>query len=210
MGLRLIVGLSGGSGVIYGIRFLEELKKRGVESHLVLTKWAAATIGYETDWTVEEVKRLAAYVYSNEDLAARIASGSFINDGMIIIPCSMKTLGGIVSGYAESLLARAADVTLKEARRLVLVPRETPLNRIHLRNLLAASEAGAIILPAMPAFYHNPRTLDDIVNHLVGKALDLFGIKHNLYERWHGASAERKQPAAKTLPPQSRRRGSLR
>jgi len=182
--LRLIVGISGSSGSIYGIRLLQELKRLGVESHLIITKWGGITITYETDMRVEEVKKLATYSYSDDDLAARISSGSFLTDGMIIMPCSMKTIGGILSGNADSLLTRAADVTLKEARRLVLVPRETPLNRIHLKNMLSAAEAGAIIMPAMPAFYHKPKSLDDVIDHLVGKALDLFGIKHDLYERW--------------------------
>ncbi|HZW57594.1 MAG TPA: UbiX family flavin prenyltransferase [Nitrososphaerales archaeon] len=182
--MRLIVGISGGSGSIYGIRFLEVLRDLGIESHLIITKWGGITITYETDMKIEAVKRLASYTYSDDDLAARISSGSFLNDGMIIIPCSMKTIGGILSGNADSLLVRAADVTLKEARRLVLVPRETPLNKIHLRNLLSVAEAGAIVMPPMPAFYHNPKSIDDIVNHIVGKALDLFGVKHDLYKRW--------------------------
>src|SRR5579875_247928 len=182
--MRLIVGISGGSGSIYGIRFLEVLRDLGIESHLIITKWGGITITYETDMKIEAVKRLASYTYSDDDLAARISSGSFLNDGMIIIPCSMKTIGGILSGNADSLLVRAADVTLKEARRLVLVPRETPLNKIHLRNLLSVAEAGAIVMPPMPAFYHNPKSIDDIVNHIVGRALDLFGVKHDLYKRW--------------------------
>lgn len=182
--MRLIVGISGGSGSIYGIRFLEVLRGLDIESHLVITKWGGITITYETDLKLDGVRRLASFSYSDDDLAARISSGSFLNDGMIIIPCSMKTIGGILSGNADSLLTRAADVTLKEARRLVLVPRETPLNKIHLRNLLSVAEAGAIVMPPMPAFYHNPKSIDEVVDHIVGKALDLFGVKHDLYKRW--------------------------
>jgi len=188
--LRLVVGISGSSGSIYGIRLLQELKKLDIETHLVLTKWGGITLTYETDMHVEDVRSLATYSYSDDDLAARISSGSFRTDGMIIIPCSMKSLGGLVSGNAESLLVRAADVTLKETRRLVLVPREAPLNKIHLKNLLAAADAGALILPAMPAFYHKPETIDDLINHVVGKALDLFGIEHHLYKRWRPVKGE--------------------
>ena len=139
---------------------------------------------------VEDVKSLATYSYSDDDLAARISSGSFKTDGMIIIPCSMKSLGGLVSGNAESLLVRAADVTLKEARRLVIVPREAPLNKIHLKNLLAAADAGSIVLPAMPGFYQRPETMDDLIDHVVGKALDLFNIEHKLYKRWRPIKGE--------------------
>lgn len=182
--MRLVVGISGGSGVIYGVRFLEELKKVGVESHLIVSKWGAITLSYETEYNLEYVKRLASYYYSQEDLAARVSSGSFLTDGMAVIPCSMKTLGGIVNSYSDSLLVRAADVTLKEGRRLVLVPREAPLSRLHLKHLLDASDAGAVIMPAMPAFYHKPKSIDQLIDHVVGKALDLFGITHNLYKRW--------------------------
>jgi flavin prenyltransferase len=182
--LRLVVGITGSSGVIYGIRFLEELKRAGVESHLIISKWGKITISYETKFTIPEIEKLAAVTYSDEDLAARLSSGSFLTDGMAVVPCSMKTLGGIVNSYAESLIVRAADVTLKESRKLVLVPREAPFNRIHLKQMLEASEAGAIIMPAMPGFYHKPETMDDLIDHVVGKTLDLFGVKHDLYARW--------------------------
>jgi flavin prenyltransferase len=182
--LRIVVGITGSSGVIYGIRFLEELKKAGVETHLIISKWGKITIAYETKYKVPQIEKIADYNYSDEDLAARLSSGSFVTDGMAVIPCSMKTLGAIVNSFAESLIARAADVTLKETRRLVLVPREAPLNRIHLKQLLEASEAGAIIMPAMPGFYERPKDIEDLVNHVVGKTLDLFQIKHDLFERW--------------------------
>jgi flavin prenyltransferase len=178
------VGITGSSGVIYGVRFLEELKRAGVESHLIISKWGKITIAYETKYTASQVEKLASFKYSDDDLAASVSSGSFQTDGMVVIPCSMKTLGGVVNSYAESLIVRAADVTLKESRKLVLVPREAPLNRIHLKQFLEASEAGAIIMPAMPGFYHKPTTMDDLIDHVVGKTLDLFEIKHNLYERW--------------------------
>ncbi len=170
--------------MIYGIRFLEELKRAGVESHLIISKWGKITISYETKYTIPELDKLASFSYSDDDLAARLSSGSFLTDGMAVIPCSMKTLGGIVNSYAESLVVRAADVTLKESRKLVLVPREAPLNRIHMKQLLEASEAGAIIMPAMPGFYHKPETMGDLIDHVVGKTLDLFGIRHDLYTRW--------------------------
>jgi flavin prenyltransferase len=182
--MRLVVAITGSSGVIYGIRLLEELKTAGVETHLIVSKWGKITMAYETKHKSRDVEKLASFVYPDEDLAARISSGSFLTDGMVVIPCSMKTLGGIVNSYAESLTVRAADVTLKESRKLVLVPREAPLNRIHLKHLLAASEAGAIIMPAMPGFYHRPSTMDDLIDHVVGKTLDLLGVKHHLYERW--------------------------
>lgn len=190
--LRLVVAITGSSGVIYGIRFLEELKIAGVESHLIISKWGKITIAYETKYTLSQVEKLANYTYSDEDLAARLSSGSFLTDGMVVIPCSMKTLGGIVNSYAENLTVRAADVALKESRKLVLVPREAPFNRIHLKHLLEASEAGAIVMPAMPGFYHKPKTIEDLVDHVVGKTLDLFRIKHDLYERWDRGSKSEK------------------
>lgn len=183
--MRLVVAITGGSGVIYGIRFLEELKKAGVESHVIMSKWGKITIAYETNYNAAQIEKIASFTYSDEDLAANISSGSFPTDGMVVIPCSMKTLGGIVNSYAETLTVRAADVTLKESRKLVLVPREAPLNRIHLKHLLEAAEAGAIIMPAMPGFYHRPSTMEDLIDHVVGKTLDLFNIKHDLYERWN-------------------------
>ncbi len=185
--MRLVVGVSGGSGIIYGVRFLEVLRELKVESHLVMSPSARETLVLETDKRVKQVESLATKVYPFGDVAAALSSGSFRTDGMVIIPCSMKTLAGVASGYSDNLLLRAADVTLKERRRLVLVPRETPLSTIHIENMLRAANAGAIVVPAMPAFYDRPKTIDDIVNHLVGKVLDVLGIEHNLFRRWEGA-----------------------
>lgn len=182
--MQLIVGISGTSGIIYGIRLLEILKKKDVETHLVLTDIAESILREETSLHSSDVKALATYFYNIDDLTALISSGSFRTDGMIIIPCSMKTLSGIAHGYSENLLLRAADVTIKENRRLILVPRETPLSPIHLQNMLDLSRIGIIILPAMPAFYHKPNTIDDLVNFVVGRVLDILKIEHSLYRRW--------------------------
>jgi len=178
------VGLAGSSGPIYGIRTLEALKDAGVETHLVVSDGAKRTIPLETRWTVEEVEALATVVYDNRDLAGSISSGSFPTDGMIVAPCSMKTLAAIAYSLSEELLVRAADVTLKERRKLVLVPRETPLHLGHLRNMVRAAELGAVILPPMPAFYHAPTTVDDLINQTIGKILDQFHIAHTLFRRW--------------------------
>ncbi|GBC69364.1 Flavin prenyltransferase UbiX [archaeon HR01] len=184
--VRLIVGVSGGSGVIYAVRFLEVLRDLGVETHLIMTPAARETIVVETTYTVDYVESLAKVSYRYMDVAAAPASGSFQRDGMVVIPCSMKTLSAIANGYEENLLIRSAVVTLKERRPLVIVPRETPLAIPHIRNMLLAAEAGAIVLPAMPGFYHKPKTIDDLVNHVVGKVLDILNIGHNLYQRWTG------------------------
>jgi len=181
---RLIVGMSGASGVIYGIRALEMLQDLPIETHLVMSKAAALTITYETDRTVESVKALADTVYSFNDIAAAISSGSFKTRGMIVAPCSIKTLGEITSGVTSSLLSRAADVVLKEKRRLVLMVRETPLHVGHLRNMTLAAEMGAVIAPPVPAFYANPKSLDDLVNQTVGRALDQFDIDVPDTKRW--------------------------
>ena len=182
--MRLVIGISGASGVIYGIRALEVLKELGVETHLVVTAAAKETIALETDRRVAEVEKLAMRSYRVQDSAALISSGSFKTDGMVVIPCSMKTLGGIASGFDENLLLRAASVTMKEKRPLVLVVRETPLTLIQIENMARAARSGAIILPAMPAFYHKPKSIDDIVDHVVGKVLDVLNVSHNLYRRW--------------------------
>jgi polyprenyl P-hydroxybenzoate and phenylacrylic acid decarboxylases len=184
--MSIIVGISGASGAIYGIRLLEELKKREIETHLVISKWGAVTIEKETDYSVEEVISLSTSVYKEDNMAAAISSGSFRNNGMVIAPCSMKTLSGISNGYAEDLLTRAADVCLKERRRLILLTRETPLNPIHLENMLKLSRLGVTIMPPVPAFYMCPETLDDIVNHTVGRILDQLSIENNLFSRWEG------------------------
>ncbi len=187
---RLIIGMSGASGLIYGIRFLEILKTVAeVETHLVLTTSAKLNIAIETDWQIGDVKALADHTHSVKDMAASISSGSFRTDGMIVAPCSMKTLSGIVHSYADNLLVRAADVVLKEKRRLVLMPRESPLHAGHCELLLKACQLGAIIAPPMPALYNNPQTIDDLINHSVGRVLDLFDIDPGMVKRWQGFAA---------------------
>ncbi|MCA3267646.1 MAG: UbiX family flavin prenyltransferase [Azospirillum sp.] len=181
---RLIVGISGASGAVYGIRALESLRAAGIETHLVLTKTAAMTIAYETDLTLAQVKKLADVVHANEDLGAAVSSGSFKTLGMIVAPCSMRSVAEIAYGNTTTLLTRAADVQLKERRRVVLLAREAPLHLGHLRALTQAAEIGAVIVPPVPAFYSRPKTIDDIVNHTVGRALDLFGIETKLVKRW--------------------------
>lgn len=183
--MRLVIGMSGASGVIYGIRLLEVLRQvEDVETHLVMSASAKMNIQIETDWSANDVKGLADVVYSNKDIAASIASGSFKADGMIVAPCAIKTLSAIANSYADSLIVRAADVMLKEHRRLVLVPRETPLHTGHCELLLKASQIGAIIAPPMPAHYIKPQSVDDIVNHHVGRILDLFSMDPGLVKRW--------------------------
>ena len=185
--MRLIIGMSGASGVIYGIRLLEVLKQDvGIETHLVMSDAAKMNIAIETDWSANDVKALADHVHSNKDIAATIASGSFQTDGMIVAPCSIKTLSAIANSYADSLIVRAADVMLKERRRLVLLPRETPLHTGHCELLYKASQIGAIIAPPMPAHYIKPQTIDDLVNHHVGRVLDLFNVDSGLVRRWQG------------------------
>lgn len=185
--MRLIVGMSGASGVIYGIRLLEALKEESdVETHLVMSDSAKMNINLETDWSVKDVQALADHLHSNRDISASIASGSFGTDGMIVAPCAIKTLSAITNSYADSLIVRAADVVLKECRRLVLVPRETPLHPGHCELLYRASQLGAIIAPPMPAHYIKPQTVDDLVNHHVGRILDLFGIDCGFVQRWKG------------------------
>ena len=182
--MRLIVGLSGASGIIYGIRMLEVMQELGIATDLVMTGTAAKMVEIETDWKIGEVQGLAARCHDNGDFTSVLASGGFRTSGMVVLPCSMKTVSGIACGFADNLLLRAADCTLKERRPLVLVPRETPLNVIHLKNMLTLAEAGVTILPASPGFYHKPKTTGDLVDHVVGKALDMFGIDHHLYRRW--------------------------
>ena len=189
--MRLIIGMSGASGVIYGIRLLEVLcRVEQVETHLVLSNSAKLNIAIETDRNSKEVQDLADEVYSNKDIAARLASGSFKTDGMIVAPCAVKTLSAIANSYADSLLVRAADVVLKERRRLVLVPRETPLHTGHCELLLKASQMGAILAPPMPAHYINPQTVDDLVDHHVGRLLDLFDLDSGLVQRWQGPASK--------------------
>ncbi|MEC7804078.1 MAG: UbiX family flavin prenyltransferase [Pseudomonadota bacterium] len=187
--MRLIVGMSGASGVIYGIRMLEVLKTVAeVETHLIISNGAKLNISIETNWPVKEVEALAEVVHNDHNLAASVSSGSFKTDGMIVLPCSMKTLSGIVTSYADTLIVRSADVVLKEHRRLVLVPRETPLHAGHCKLLYEAAMNGAIIAPPMPAFYNDPETLDDIINHTTGRLMDLFGLSNDFVKRWKGAN----------------------
>jgi polyprenyl P-hydroxybenzoate/phenylacrylic acid decarboxylase-like protein len=190
--MRLIIAISGASGAIYGIRALQVLNKIGIETHLVLTEAAQATLRLETDFRKADVVRLATEAHRIDDITSKLASGSYNTDGMLVIPCSMKTLAGIASGYSDNLLLRAADVTIKERRRLVLVVRESPLSLIHLENMVTVTRAGAIVLPAMPAFYHRPKTVADLVDQVVGKALDLLGVQHNLPVRWRGSDRKSK------------------
>ena len=188
--MRLIVAITGASGVIYGKRFLEALKEKNVETHLIISKAGEKMLQYELGVARKDLERLASHVYDEDLLTAPIASGSFITDGMAIIPCSMKTVAGIAHGYSENLILRAADVTLKEKRKLIIVPRETPLNAIHLRNLLELAMQGVAVIPAMPAFYHKPEKIEDLVDFIVGKVLDTLGIEHNLFKRWSAPTAE--------------------
>jgi 4-hydroxy-3-polyprenylbenzoate decarboxylase len=185
---RLIVGISGASGIIYGIRLLELLKNMGdelrPETHLIMSRSAEITLAYETTLKVSDVQNLADTTYANKDIGAALASGSFKTMGMIIAPCSVKTLAEIATGVTSTLLSRAADVILKERRRLVCMVRETPLHSGHLRNMLALSDMGAIIAPPVPAFYTKPASLDDMINHTVGRVLDLFEIETNAVKRW--------------------------
>ncbi|HWO66782.1 MAG TPA: non-oxidative hydroxyarylic acid decarboxylases subunit B [Umezawaea sp.] len=188
---RVVVGMTGATGAAIGIRVLETLSAVGVETHLVLSKWARATIEMETDYTVRQVQSLADHVYGSHDQAASISSGSFRTDGMVVAPCSMKTLAAIRVGYGEGLIARAADVTLKEHRKLVLVPRETPLSEIHLENMLALARMGVVMLPPMPAFYNHPKGVPDIVDHVTSRVLDQFGVDNDLTTRWDGGKSAR-------------------
>jgi 4-hydroxy-3-polyprenylbenzoate decarboxylase len=187
---RLIVGISGASGTVYGIRLLEILRDAGVETHLVMSKSAEMTMAYETDLKPKDVRALAAVHYPNADIGAAISSGSFPTMGMIIAPCSIRTMSEIASGVTSSLLSRAADVVLKERRRLVLAVRETPLHVGHLRSMLTLAEIGAVVSPIVPAFYNRPKTVDDIINHTCGRLLDLFGIDTGIVKRWKGGPAE--------------------
>jgi 4-hydroxy-3-polyprenylbenzoate decarboxylase len=181
---RLIVGISGASGVIYGVRLLQALQQLPVETHLVMTRTAEVALAHETDWKVNDVRRLADVAFRIDDLAAAISSGSYRTIGMIVAPCSMRSLGEIAHGITSNLLTRAADVVLKERRRLVLVARETPLHAIHLRNMTTLAEMGAVVAPPVPAFYNRPKTLDDIVDHTVGRLLDLFDLDTGTVKRW--------------------------
>jgi 4-hydroxy-3-polyprenylbenzoate decarboxylase len=183
---RLIIGITGATGAIIGVRLLQALRQAKVETHLVMSRWAVRTLTHETDYTVEAVQQLADFNYRADDQGAAISSGSFLTDGMIVCPCSARTLGAIAHGYGDHLIHRAADVILKERRKLVLAVREAPLNEIHLENMLKLSRMGATILPPVPAFYNRPLTIDDLIDHIVMRILDQFNIHLNLRTRWDG------------------------
>ena len=188
--MRIIVGITGATGVIYGIRLLEVLSPMSdVETHLIITKAAEINIRHETDWKLEDVKALADFSYEIGDIGASLASGSFKRDGMVIAPCSIKTMSALASSFTENLMIRAGDVTLKERKKLVLLVRETPLHLGHIRNMERLTEMGAIIMPPVPAFYHKPQTIQDVIDHTIGKTLDVFGIEHNQFQRWAGIQA---------------------
>lgn len=187
--MRLVVAMTGATGAPLGIRLLEALRELDVETHLILSDWARATIKLETVHTVNDVRALASHSYSARDLAAGISSGSFRTDGMVICPCSMKTLSAIRIGFSDNLISRAADVTLKERRRLVLVAREAPLSEIHLDNMQYLARAGAVIFPPTVSYYDRPTTLDDMTNYVVGRVIDQLGIEHSLITRWKDSSA---------------------
>ena len=187
---RIVVGMTGATGAVLGIKLLTVLRRLNVETHLILSHWAGTTIRYETNYTPSSLGALADHVHSNRDQAAPISSGSFHADGMIIIPCSMKTLAAVNSGYCDDLISRAADVMLKERRRLVLAVRETPLSEIHLRNMMGVTRVGAIICPTVPAFYTKPNSIEDILDQMIGRMLDLFDIDTGDFERWNGLQKE--------------------
>jgi 4-hydroxy-3-polyprenylbenzoate decarboxylase len=187
---RLVVGISGASGTIYGVRLLELLKNTDIETHLVMSKSAEMTLVYETDYKPKDVRALAKVNHSVADIGASISSGSFPTMGMIVLPCSIKTMSEIATGVTSSLLSRAADVVLKEKRRLVLAVRETPLHGGHLRTLTTLADIGAVVAPIVPAFYNKPKTVDDIINHTVGRLLDFFGVETKVVKRWQGGPSE--------------------
>ena len=182
--MKLIIGITGSTGAIYGIRMLEALKKLNVETHLIMSEWAEKCISMETEYTIDYVKSLATNTSNEKNMASSVSSGTHRVGGMIIVPCSMKTLSAIANGYDDTLIARAAGVTIKESRKLILMVRETPLSAIHLENMLKLSRLGVVILPPVTEFYTKPKSNDDIVNHGVGKCLDQFNIEHDLYRRW--------------------------
>jgi 4-hydroxy-3-polyprenylbenzoate decarboxylase len=183
---RIIIGISGASGVIYGIRILSLLKATNYETHLIMSEAAELNIEIETKYSIDAVKSMADFCYENMNTSAPPASGSFLTQGMIVAPCTIKTLSGIANSYTSNLLVRAADVTLKEKRKLVLMIRETPLHKGHLRLMTMAADMGAHILPPVPSFYHDPKTIDDIIDHTIGKIFDYFDIEHKLFKRWGG------------------------
>lgn len=184
--MRIIVAITGASGVAYGKRLLEVLSDKGIETHLIISNEAEKIISSELSSKKDDIDRMATHAYKMDDLLSPLSSGSFITDGMIIVPCSAKTLAGIANGYSDNLILRAAEVTIKQGKRLILVPRETPLSAIYLENMLKLARLGIVILPAMPAFYHNPRSISELIDFIVGKILDSFNVEHNLFKRWTG------------------------
>jgi flavin prenyltransferase len=188
---RLIVGITGATGAIYGVRLLQALQKADVETHLIISKWGARTLAYETEYTIDQVREMATRTYPSSDQGAAVSSGSFLTNGMVVVPCSMRTLGAIAQGQGEHLIHRAADVILKERRKLALVVRESPLNEVHLENMLKLSRMGVVIFPPVPAFYNRPRSIEEMVDHTVMRILDQFGIHLDLTERWKGEMTPR-------------------
>lgn len=182
--MRIIVGITGGSCAIYGVGLLKVLQQLNIETHLVVSTMGEYVVNHECGMDLEELKTFATVYHNNKDLAAPIASGSFKTDGMVIIPCSMKTLASVAHGMSDNLLTRAADVVIKEGRKLVIVPRETPLSVIHLENMLKLAKIGVKVLPAAPGFYHQPETIEDIIGIMIGRTLDQLNIEHNLFKRW--------------------------
>lgn len=197
MGLPLVVAITGATGVIYGVEMLRVLKDLGQETHLIVSEAAGMNLAIETDYTLDDVKALASVVYNNKDVGAAVASGSFRTRGMIIAPCTVKTLSAVANSFTYNLVVRAADVTLKERRPLVLMVRETPLHKGHLELMTRVADYGGVILPPMPAFYHKPESIMDIIHQTIGKALDQVGVEHNLFQRWTGH--DRKEPRKETL-----------
>lgn len=188
--MRIIVGITGASGAIFGVRTLEALKALQVETHLVVSRWSRATLLHETDYSLDQVEKLASVVHHDDNQSASISSGSFKTDGMIVAPCSMKTLAAIRAGFGDTLICRAADVVLKERRKLVLLARESPFSEIHLENMLALTRMGAVVFPPIPAFYNRPATIEDMVHHIVGRLLDQFGLEMPGMHRWSGFQPE--------------------
>lgn len=196
---RIVVGITGATGTIYAIKMLEIMRQLGIETHLIISKWALATLKYETDLSEAQIRSLAHATYTAKDLSAPIASGSFQHDGVVIVPCSMKTLAAVRIGFCDDLISRAADVSLKEGRKVLLVVRETPLSDIHLENMLALRRAGATIFPPVPAFYTQPKSLDDMVNQSVGRMLDSLGIFINNFHRWNGFEKHKKSKLPRSV-----------
>jgi 4-hydroxy-3-polyprenylbenzoate decarboxylase len=184
MAKRIVIGISGASGVIYGIKMLSLLQEKDFQTHLIISESGRQNIEIETSYKADDVSAMADYTYDNRDVGAALASGSYLTAGMVVVPCTIKTLSGIANSYTNNLLVRAADVTLKEKRKLVLVVRETPLHMGHLSLMMKAAKMGAHILPPVPSFYHQPKTIDDIIHQTIGKIFDYLGIEHNLYKRW--------------------------